>query len=113
MNPYETNHLPSEKAQAKLPVSIRSQSLRSGRPCPYCKSLKTHKDGFLHARPSLLYVIFFGWLFLLIRAAFTRRIDRCEDCGETNSYYSMGSRLALVCLVIIVLMIILDLSVHE
>jgi hypothetical protein len=113
MNPYETNHLPSEKAQAKSPVSIRSQSLRSGRPCPYCKSLTTHKDGFLHTRPSVLYVIFIGWLSLLFRAAFTRRIDRCEDCGETNSYYSMGSRLALVFLVIIVLLIILELWVLE
>lgn len=113
MNPYEPTKAALQEAPAKLPVVARPPVQSRGRPCPFCQSINTHEDGLLHTRPNIFYVMFFGWLFLLARAAFTKRTDRCEDCGELNSYYSTGSRLALVFFLLLVLLITMELSVHE
>jgi len=79
----------------------------SGRPCPFCGSRNTRRDALSRASPSVLFVIFFGWVFLLIRAAFSRQTDRCEDCSETNTYKSTGSKLAMAFLVVTIILVAL------
>gem|GEM_PF-1878738 len=74
-----------------------------GRPCPACGSLNTSRDSVLRARPSILFVIFFGWVFLLIRGAFAMRRSQCRDCGEVTRYKSAGSWVALGLLILLTL----------
>lgn len=64
-------------------------------------------DGVLRSRPSILFVLFFGWPFLLIRGAFTRRAFHCRECGEVSRYRSAGSWVAMVFLIILSLIIVL------
>ena len=58
-----------------------------------------------HSRPNILFVLFFGWFFLLIREAFAMRTDRCRDCGNLRRYKSDGSWFALAVLVLILVCI--------
>ena len=100
MNPYDTPLGDSED-------NPNSPALYRGRPCPACGSQNTSRDSVLRSRPSILFVIFFGWAFLLIRGAFATRVSQCRDCGESNRYKSAGSWLAMACLITLVLLIAL------
>jgi hypothetical protein len=62
------------------------------------------------SRPNILFVIFFGWLFLLIRGAFAIRTDVCRDCGKVTRYKSAGSWVALAILMLLVLVVIAMIS---
>ena len=95
-NPYE-----SPATQIQGPTARAGGT--SGRPCPSCGSIHTSRDAILHTRPSLLYVLLFGWTFLLIRGAFAMRSDRCRDYGAVNRYKAAGAWVALAVLVLIVL----------
>ena len=99
MNPYETPQNPSEDT----PVEV-AQLL--GKMCCACGSHNTGRDCLSDSRPNIVFVIFFGWLFLLIRGAFAVRTDVCRNCGEVNRYKSAGSWVALSILTLLVLAVI-------
>ena len=110
MNPYEAPRHPSDSASEAPPVARPIETgdfSPSGRPCPFCGSLNTSKDALSRTSPSIISVIFLGWFFLLIRAAFSKQTDRCGDCEETNTYKSTGSKLAILFLIVSVIIIAL------
>ena len=100
MNPYETPRQISEPIQEKLDIP-------RGSPCLACGSTNTSTDDFLRLRPNLLYVIFFGWLFLLVRTAFAMQTCYCKDCGAEIRYKSMGSRMAMALLIVLCFLVLL------
>lgn len=79
----------------------------SHRPCSHCGSINTGPDTLSHSKPGIFYVMLFGWLFLLIRGAFSMRVDLCRDCGALNRYKSTGSWMALLILSFIIFCIIM------
>jgi hypothetical protein len=99
MNPYKTPDNAAEGQSTAEPAV-------PGRPCLSCGSSNTARSTVLRNRPSIFFVILFGWLFLLIRGAFARRSNVCRDCGAANSYKSAGSWLAMGVLIILVLLIL-------
>ena len=96
MDPYET-----PKTQSSEPTLEAGKI--NGRRCPKCGSTNTMRDFVLRPKPSILMVIFFGWIFLLIRGAFAMRIDECRDCGASNRYKSVGSWIAMAVLIFLVI----------
>ena len=77
-----------------------------GKPCPACGSTNTMTGVLFRSRPSVLFVIFFGWVFLLIRGAFAMRTEQCRDCGATRRYKSSGSWVALAVLIVLALCVV-------
>lgn len=73
-----------------------------GKACPKCQSFKTRGDGELASKPGVLKTIVFGLYYLLIRGAFARKAIHCADCGETSYYKTVGSKIAMVILAILV-----------
>lgn len=113
VNPYESPApqspaLPAGAARADVPGEY---PVVSSRPCPFCGSVNTGRDALSHVRPSMIFLLFFSWWFMLLRAAFSKRTDHCRDCGEVNVYKTTGSKVALVA--VIVLALILALSLME
>ena len=47
-------------------------------------------------RPGIAAVIFFGWVFLLMRYGFSRRTEVCRDCGAVRRFKTVGSWLAMI-----------------
>lgn len=97
------------------PVDDQPQTAptRKGRPCGKCESTNTGPEVLSHRKPSVLYVLLFGWPFLLIRGAFAMRKDRCRDCGHVTRYKSVGSWVALAFLILLSLCVaaaIIDLN---
>jgi hypothetical protein len=76
---------------------------RRRRPCRACGSVDTVRDALLLNRPSVLYVITFGWVYLLVRGAFAVRTARCMHCGALNRYKTAGSWIAMAVLLFLVL----------
>jgi hypothetical protein len=101
MNPYDTPLANSEE-------NLGSVNFVSGRPCRACGSANTNGDSALRSRPSILFVVFLGWVFLLIRGAFTMRISQCRDCGEVSRYKSTGSWFAMGLLIALILLVMLS-----
>ncbi|NCQ36110.1 hypothetical protein GW813_13770 [bacterium] len=95
MNPGET------------PLCDYEAKAAHGMPCPACGSRNTSEDSILRPSPSIIFVIFFGWIFLLIRGAFAMRTSLCRDCGEARRYKSAGSWLAMCILILLLLIFIL------
>jgi hypothetical protein len=62
-------------------------------------------DSVLRPRPSVLWVLLFGWVVLLIRGALVRREAVCQDCGARRRYRSAESNLALAILGVLVLLV--------
>jgi uncharacterized protein (DUF983 family) len=103
MNPYET---PSSTASGdSLPTIGHYQN--TGLPCPDCGSTNTGQDQALRTKPSVFVVLFFGWIFILMRTAFSKRTETCRDCGSHWSYRSRGNNVALLVLVLLVAIIAL------
>ena len=75
--------------------------------CPKCGSKNTTRDAVLRSSPSVLAVIFFGWIFLLIRGALAMRRSICLDCNTPNKYKSIGSWFALCILVLLAALVAL------
>lgn len=98
MNPYQ----PPETLLEPLPQF-------PGRRCPACGSTETGSSVLSTNRPGLMSVILFGWLAMLIRAAFAIQTDLCRDCGKTNRYKTTGSWVALAFLILIVLALVAEL----
>ncbi len=78
-----------------------------GVPCLECGSENTTRDSVLRGRSNVLWVILFGWIVLLIRGAFAKRISVCRDCGATRRYKSAGSWMAMVVLALLVLLVVM------
>jgi len=68
---------------------------RQGRRCLQCGSCNTGGESALRRRPGIVAVIFFGWVFLLMRHAFSRSTEVCRDCGAVSRFKTIGSWLAL------------------
>ena len=88
-NPYQT---PQDSSDAD---TVNAVEAPQGLPCKECGSTNTTTDSVLRSKPSVIAVIFFGWLFLLIRGAFAMRTSCCRECGKTRRYKSLGSWIAL------------------
>jgi hypothetical protein len=106
VNPYQspTPAGSENNAGGTAPVEARREA---GRRCEACGSANTAAEQALRSKPSILGVIFFGWMFLLIRTAFSRCNELCHDCGAIRRYRSTGSKLALVFLVLVVFLIVI------
>lgn len=100
MDPYQSPASESE-ATPDLPPIER------GAPCRACGSLNTTKDKLLRPRVNIFTVILFGWVVLLLRAAFYIRTSECRDCGEKRRYKTTGSQLALGFVIFLMVMIAL------
>lgn len=84
------------------PVAARSAPLgKRGRPCASCGSPNTADEVALRQKPGILTVILFGWVFLLIRSAFSKATETCHDCGAIRRYKTTGSWLAMAFLLLI------------
>lgn len=101
-NPYQA---PASRNVGPPPPPMGTTPPR-GLPCRACGSPRTTADSSLRPRPSVLGFIFFGWLFLLARGAFSRRTETCLDCGSISRHKSPGSWVALAILLLLVLLII-------
>lgn len=101
MNPYET---PKTEQSGVDGVEVATR----GRRCLACGSTNTMTDFALRPKPSILMVILFGWMFLLIRGAFSLRTYQCRDCGSANRYKTVGSWLALAVLLFLAFCIVVN-----
>ncbi len=102
MNPYQSA-TGSTKEAPHIQPAIR------GKECCSCGSTNTSEYSLLRARPSIIFFLFFGWLYLLIRGAFAMRKAECRDCRVVTHYKSAGSYLALFFLILVVLLLLLSL----
>ncbi len=111
MDPYQPPRQQSYDVplQGKRDSSSSPVAAGGGRPCPSCGSKNTTKDTLSSVRPNLLFVIFGGWFFLLVRGAFAMRADLCRDCGQVNRYKSPGSKVTAAVLIFLLLLAALGL----
>lgn len=67
------------------------ENAHTGRRCPHCGGKNTCRDTLSHSSSNFLLsmVTDFTWLW-------TRRIDYCRDCGETNAYIPTSSKVVLI-----------------
>jgi hypothetical protein len=103
VNPYQppsTTEPEQRKDGASAPEIIPDRTL--GRRCEKCGSTNISGDDALRTKPSIVAVIFFGWMFLLIRSAFSKRREQCHDCGTVRIYKTTGSKLAMAFLLLLV-----------
>ena len=101
MNPYlPPSTPPSPPTGDRSDASVTD--VKVGRRCEKCGSTNTSGDDALRTKPSIVAVIFFGWMFLLIRSAFSKRREQCYDCGAVRIYKTTGSRLAMAFLLLLV-----------
>lgn len=92
------------------PVAASSSPLgRPGRPCESCGSPNTANEVALRQKPGIVTAMLFGWVFLLIRSAFSKVTETCHDCGAIRRYRTTGSQLAMVILLLIAVLIALGL----
>ena len=103
MNPY---HPPSTPPSP--PTGNRSDDaisdVKVGRRCEKCGSTNTSAEEALRSKPSVLAFLLFGWVFLLIRSAFSKQREYCHDCGAVRVYKTMGSKFAMVFLLLLALL---------
>lgn len=82
-------------------------------PCPSCGSTNTTIDRFSRKGPDIVILLLFGWFFLLVGFAFSKRTDVCRDCGELNRYKSKGSWIALMVLLLLVVLAVAGLMLER
>lgn len=104
MNPYET---PKQSSEMESESPGTEKMMPSGRPCDFCGSRNTGEDRLSRVAPNAISLLLFGWIFLLIKAAFSRKTDLCRDCGQVNVYKTTGSKIALAALIAISVIIAL------
>ena len=101
VNPYRT---PSTSSSP--PPEDRGDGtithVKPRRRCEKCGSTNTSGEEALRSKPSILAVIFFGWVFLLIRSAFSKCREHCHDCGAVRVYKTTASMFAMVFLLLLV-----------
>jgi hypothetical protein len=97
MDPYKPpKSFPGDPVRANPAVFEKR-----GRPCASCGSPNTGDEVALRPKPGIFTVMLFGWVFLLIRAAFSRQTETCHDCGAIRRYKTSGSWLAMAFLLLI------------
>jgi len=79
-----------------------------GRPCPACGSRNTGQGVLSRQQADLVYLLFFGWLYLT-KIAFSRRTDTCRDCGSLFRYMTTAAWIALALVILFVLIALLAL----
>ncbi len=89
------------------PAPTDEKWIVSGRPCKTCGSTNTSKGDTLRRRPSIILLLFFGWIFLLVGYAVRKSASVCRDCGEINRYRSTGSFIAAVVLLVLIFFIVI------
>ena len=104
MNPYlpPTTPAPETKAAA---APVARTDLAVTRRCEKCGSTNTSGEQALRSKPSILAFLLFGWVFLLIRTAFSKRREHCHDCGAVRVYKTTGSKFAMVFLLVLVFLL--------
>jgi hypothetical protein len=102
MNPYQ----PPSSDASKEPLENFWPGKR-GLPCKECGSLNTGVEQALRTKPSIIVVLFFGWIFILLRTALSNRTETCRDCGGQWRYRSNGNNLALAALIALLFLITL------
>lgn len=103
MDPYKPPKTAPGDPVAPEPAALGKR----GRPCASCGSPNTGDEVALRNKPGILTVMLFGWVFLLIRAAFSKRTETCHDCGAIRRYRTTGSRLAMTFLLLLAALIAL------
>jgi len=78
--------------------------VKVGHRCEKCGSTNTSDEQALRSKPSILAFLLFGWIFLLIRSAFSKQRQYCHDCGAVRVYKTTGSKFALVFLLLLVVL---------
>lgn len=106
MNPYEA---PKQTSEAKYEAAPVGKTLVLGRHCDFCGSCNTGEDRLSRVPPNPIFMLLFGWIFMLIKAAFSKKTDLCRDCGQVNIYKSTASKIALVVLIAMVAIVALTL----
>jgi hypothetical protein len=101
VNPYQPPST-AESEQKKNNTPASEGRISVARRCQKCGSTNISGDDALRTKPSILAVIFFGWVFLLIRSAFSKRREHCHDCGAVRLYKTTGSMFAMVFLLLLV-----------
>jgi hypothetical protein len=94
MNPYET--------PKQVPRSVTTEvgkAITTGRPCDHCGSSNTGEDKLSRVAPNPILFLLFGWFFLLVKAAFSKKTDLCRDCGQASTYKTVASKIALAVLI--------------
>lgn len=101
VNPYQPPSTPPSP-----PTVDRSDDsvaeVKEGKRCEKCGSTNTSGDHALRSKPSILAFLLFGWVFLLIRSAFSKQREYCHDCGAVRVYKTIGSTFALLILLLLV-----------
>ena len=87
--------------EASIGPDIRS--MPTGKPCPSCGSRDTGEGVLGKRQHHPINLLLFGWLYL-IPLAFSRHTDTCRSCGETFSYKTIASKVALTLLIAIILL---------
>jgi hypothetical protein len=100
VNPYlPPSTTPSPPAGDRSDDSVTD--VKAGRRCEKCGGTNTSGEGALRSKPSILAFLLFGWVFLLIRSAFSKQREYCHDCGAVRVYKTTGSKFALVFLLLL------------
>ncbi|WAC20372.1 hypothetical protein OVA24_03140 [Luteolibacter sp. SL250] len=58
-------------------------------------------------RPSIIGLFLFGWLFILVGAAFRKEKEVCRDCGEIRRYRTKGSNVAAFIVAVLAILVLL------
>jgi hypothetical protein len=114
VNPYQPPSTPAPEPKQDAPP-VPETDISVARRCEKCGSTNVSGDDALRSKPSIVAVIFFGWLFLLIRSAFSKRREQCYDCGALRIYKTTGSKLSMVFLLLLVFIFAISLleSLHS
>lgn len=101
MNPYQPPSTPAPEQKKDAPPAPETD-ISVARRCEKCGSTNVSGDEALRSKPSVLAFLLFGWVFLLIRTAFSKRREQCYDCGALRIYKTTGSKLAMAFLLLLV-----------
>ncbi|MCW1921142.1 hypothetical protein OKA05_01165 [Luteolibacter arcticus] len=103
MNPYSPPAAPSSPP-AEDRENDAITGVKVGHRCEKCGSTHTSGEEALRRKPSILAFLLFGWVFLLIRTAFSKRREHCHDCGAVRIYRTTGSVVAMVFLLLLAIL---------
>ena len=93
MDPYETPKSESGSSE----TDYTGPKVRG---CPACGSSNTATDVLIRHKSGSLFLILFGWPYLLVKGALSKVTAECRNCGTTFRYRTTGSWAALILLVV-------------
>ena len=92
MAPYQS----PESTSDPIPLPDR------GAPCLECGSANTGYHQALRPKPNILAIILFGWIAVLVRTAFSKKMQACRDCGATQGKRTVANHIALIILALLI-----------